>query len=236
MHKIIDVVVVDSKDALSTSTSTTDFVVKLPVSPLDVGEYHFLKFCIPLSMDNVTASNNGYEIDDVAGSIDVGQYNVGTLASWMTANIAGYTISWDDNARFTITNDSSTNFKWEPLETATILGFTQASYTGASSYTAEELPNMMPTRYITVHSKYIHAKSKNNTIHTDNRSDMITIIPVDKSLGNLLVHVPEDPLITNVESSNNDIIDFQFKDDQGNVLDLQEQNVMMVIGRHPKRK
>ncbi len=230
VHPLTDTITLDSKDRESYSTSTTDFDIKLPFSTRQTNFIHIRKILIPLVMDNITSSNNSFEIDDVAGTIDPGQYTIGGLVDWMTTDITGYTISWEDNSRIKITNDSSTVFTWEPGTAGELLGFTQTTYTGVANYTAENFPNLLPTNYITLHSSFISSRQNHNHYHSDNRSDMITFIEMG-NLGEVLVWEPEEPLLKNVISTNNDIIDFDFRDDSNNTIDIQTQTVVIEMDR-----
>lgn len=108
----------------------------------------------------VDSSNDTYEIDDVAGNITHGLYDsISDLAAEMTASIPNYTVTAGTNTNIlTISNDLAVNFKWEPLETGGLLGFTQSVYTGANSYTAELPPNFFP--------KYLERKQDYSSLST----------------------------------------------------------------------
>jgi len=224
--------IIDSKDRESNSTSSTDFIIKVPKPSQEVREYHIRKVIIPLVMDNITASNNTYEIDGTPASIDVGHYNITTLMALMTANHFGvYTFTFGANGRVTISSDAPANFQWEPLECMKLLGFTQAVYTLADSYTAENFPHLFPTKYFTLHSEAIMRMSHKHFSHSDNRPNMISFIPMVTDISELLVFVPSDPLVIYVDGVNSDEFDIQLRDDSNVIVDIQGHSMVLMIER-----
>lgn len=229
---LIDTVIIDSKDRItSISNSSTDFYINIPDTSVGANTLHLRQFGIPLVMDNVKTSNNSYEIDDVAGTINVGSYSISTLCTWLTNNIANYTFSYENNGRVKITNDLAAIFKWEPLTCNTLLGFTNILYNGASSYTAEILPNLLPTKYVTIHSKFLTRNSSNRTIHTDGRSKILASIPIVAELGSYMLYFPDEPLLIYLKDTNMNQVDFQFRDDSGDILDIDNKNIYIMMER-----
>lgn len=227
----VDTIILDSKDRETSSTSTTDFEIKLPFANKQVRLFKIRKISFPLVQDNVTDSNNTFEIDDAATSIATGQYDINGLITWLTANVAGYTFTFESNRRVKVTNDLAATFKWEPLEASTILGFANATFTGATSYTGTVLPNLLPSKYYTLHSRFITKRQRHHTHHSDNRSDLVMLIDKEQDMGSLLVFRPDDPVIKVVNNTNNDIIDFQVRDDSKNVIDIDNGTVVILFDR-----
>ncbi len=232
VHRLIDTILLDSKDRESASTSSANFLIKFPTGGRKTNFIHIRKIIIPLAMDNIssTLGNDSFELDDVVTNIPAGQWTIGNLMDYLTTNVANYTFTFDDNSRVTVTNTVPTTFKFEPLECANILGFTASSYTGAATYTAERFPNLLPTNYITMHSNYISQRQHHNTDHSDKRSDTIALIEM-KDLGELLVWEPEEQLVKHVSTTNSSTIDFDFRDDTNTTIDIQDKNIVIILDR-----
>jgi hypothetical protein len=229
---IVDTIILDSKDRESQSTSSSDFLIRLPQAGKKVRYFRFRKVIFPLNMDNVTSSTNTIELDDVASNTTVGLYNITSLMDTMTAAIANYTFELLDNNRVKVTNTLAAAFKFEPLEMAGILGFTQASYTLATSYTAENAPDLLIDEYYTLHSNFIAERQHHTSSHSDRRSGTVLIIPNYHNVGdNLVWGLHENPVDKWVNDTNSNIIDFQIKNQAGTVIDIQSKSVSIIIDR-----
>jgi len=230
---IVDTLIIDSKDRESYSTSTTDFEIKIPNPGRRVRFFRFRKIIIPLVMDNITSSNNTVEFADVASNVDVGLYNITGLMDWMTTNIATYTFTLLDNNRVKIDNGGGAAFKFEPLEMATVLGFTSTTYTGANTYTAEESPNLLIDQYYTLHSTYIAKRAHHDTTHTDRRSDIVVTVVNNAHVGDPLIfaNFNDYHIDKYIGETNVDIMDFQLKDSSSTVIDIGEATMQIIVDR-----
>jgi len=235
IHTLTDTVTLDSKDRESYSASSTDFEIKLPFSNRPTNFIHIKEIGIPLLMDNViTGRNDTFELDDVVQTINEGQYTIGYLMDYLTEYIINYTFEYIDWGRVRITNDSSETFKFEPGTALKLLGFTQSEYTGSDFYVGEIHPNLLPTKYFTLHSKFIATRQKHNHYHSDRRSDMIAIIKFNHGLGEMLWWSHEEPLFKNINYSNNDLIDFQLRDDNNVIVDIGNESIVLELDRITK--
>jgi hypothetical protein len=228
---IIDTIVLDSKDRESSSSSTTNFEIKLPFSNSEVTFFKIKEVSFPLSQDNVLSSNNTFEIDGVPSSIDVGQYNITSLINWLSDNITGYTFTYEPNGRVKISSDALVNFSWEPLESSVLLGFTNSTFAGATSYTGTLMPDLLPSNYYTLHSNFISKRQRHYTYHSDSRSNLIMTIAKKQDLGSLLVYRPNPPVLKYVTNTNSDLVDFQIRDSDKNIIDIGTNTVLIIIER-----
>jgi len=229
----LDTVFLDTKDKESLSTSTTDFEIKFPYAKKDVKRIQFVKFIIPLNQNNITSSNNAFTLDSIAYTASAGWYTITDLCDHLQTDIlSGYTVYLNYNSRVVVKNNSSTNFTFVPNTMKVPLGFTQTSYTGASIYYAENLPYLFPSQYFTLHSTFLGARRKNHTQHSDNRSNFICSIPITDDYLDVLSYIPEQPLYIDVDSTNNDIIDFKIKDQSNTVIDCQSKNIQITVDRY----
>jgi len=233
MNTIVDTLLLDSKDRESFSSGTTDFTIKFPRPIQDVSHYRFTKVIIPLSMDNVTSSNNTYEINDVSFSVSTGYYTIPSLIDQLNDDhSAAYSFDWTANGRIRMVSDTATNFKFEPLETAKLLGFTSSSYSGDIAYVAEHLPILQSTNYFTLHVEEIANRQKHSIYHSDYRSNILDLIPNTGSHGDVLVYEPTNQIYKYVQDSKITGLHISLRNSANEIVDLQSNNIQIVIERH----
>lgn len=113
----------------------------------DISKWYLQKFELPIE---ITADNNGIEIDlgggGITRTITVGIYkNLSAILTALTTLWTDGSITFAQNATtklVTITKPSGTMTIAEDDNLLDLLGFTQASYSGLLSYTAENQSNL----------------------------------------------------------------------------------------------
>jgi len=231
MSKKIDTIILDSKDRIS--GSTTDFKIKPPVTYANCNALNLREVTIPIVMDNILTGYASVEINDVAFTVPQGLYSIDSLLAELNLIDADYIFTITNYKRIKVkyVPDDVTAFKFEPLLLNSTLGFTSALYNGANYYIAEELPNMVLTRYFTLHSSYISNKNRLPMKHSDQRSDLITYIPINVAPGEILVYEPLEPIHIFIDENNVSEIDFQLKDEWNNVVDLNSEEIVFNMDR-----
>jgi hypothetical protein len=225
----IDTIIIDSKDRINGTTS--NFTIKIPHSFKEPTQFLIKEITVPLVFDNVITGYNQIEVAGTTYTISRGLYTVDTLVAEMTTNITGYTFTITNGCRIKVKQTAAGNFTFKPLLLNTTLGFTAASYTGANEYISEELYNLIPTRYFTLHSDFISRNNKLKYSHTDGRSSLVMFIPITANLGEVYVYEPYIPVEVVLDGSNNDIIDLCLRDEYGDIVDLQGEDFIINIRR-----
>lgn len=230
----VDQIIIDSKDKDSTSVSTTNFTIQIPQASTPIKHYQLLKVIIPLTYDTVTSSNNTFDIDSTSYSLDTGHYDIDALISALNDKApAGFTFSWLDNSRVKVAKDDLTNFTWEPNETGTLLGYESSSYTAANNYTAEVFPNLNENLdYLTLHSDTLSRRSRDHTYHTDRRTNMLSIIPINSSHGSVQVWEPIFEKYFEIKDQHLNIIDFKILNKNKEEIDINNDTVVIIFNRY----
>jgi hypothetical protein len=233
MDTVLDSIIIDSKDRVSGTPS--NFTIIIPNTYKNAKRYIIKQFTIPLVYDNITNLGGGNDTIELAGAtktITDGQYDIVKLMAQMAVNCAGYNFTFTNNRRVKIDNGGGAAFTFKPLTMDTTLGFTSASYLGANEYTSEQLPNLIPTRYFTLHSEFFARSNKLKYVHTDNRQNLIMYIPISAPIGDIYMYEPQDPVYIELDSTNCHLVDFQLRDEYGDIIDLQGEDFIMSISRY----
>jgi len=235
---IYDTLILHSKDKESVSNSNTDFIIKLKKSSVKLQYIQIAKIIIPLSYDNISASdgNNTLTIGGVLKMLPDGYYSKDTLLSELNAQTTGFSWSFENESRFKVTDDTSSNFNFVPGKLGIILGFTETSYSGASSYQAEQYPNLAQNKSIlTLHSSKLKKTIKEDISMSDERLNLVSLIPIISSHGDIQVWEPHFHKLYDVSNVNINILDFQVRDEANKIVDLQGKDIIIVINRIKKK-
>lgn len=155
-----------------------------------------------------------------------GYYSAPQLAAHVTtvmnADNTGsgtYTVSYSTlTGKLTFSNSTSNfqllfgTYRADYNATTILFGFAARDYTGASSYTAEDMPNLS-SRYYTVRTNLI----KGNTYSSKPFSPVIAVVPNDVGFGELISYKPS--VIRWIDIHDNDFtkITVSVRDDKGNL-------------------
>lgn len=234
---------IDSRDRISGSDNS--FVVNTPSSNRIITKYVLREVDIPLVFDNVLSGWNTIKCTvtsvDTLYTIPNGQYNLSSLILELNTQMTGYVWSLTNQKRvkvvraggvFTMDLLGSTTSGTDGLHTTLgwAVGTTQS---GAATYTGLEVPNLIPTRYFTLHSKYISSISSMREYLTDNRSDCIAYISAaGANLGEILKYEPAGGIVYTVEGRNGSTLDFEIRDEYNAVVDLQSEDFTIRFERY----
>ena len=234
MYRLIDTVILDSKDRASYSSSTSDFKIRFPSSNEDVDQIVFKSVTFPFTLNNVTSTTNTYYINGDTNTIPVGLYTVTTLMAAMNVQLAPHNIvmTLSHGFRFVLTHAIGMVFR--PMTMTRILGFTATEYTGAIE-TGENAPNILCSNYFTLHSQYFSDRQQHPIRHTDNRSSTILYMPIsdETDIGGIFYYEPEKNSVNYVSHMHQtDMIDIVLRNDQGTIVDLQGQHLVVAFERY----
>lgn len=228
-----DTVILDSKDRLSGSSSTTDFRIKIPYASSKITKYELSKIIIPITYDNVYDINNTFDIDASAYSIPAGAYSISALIVAANALVTGYTFSFGGNSRVTVIKDDTTAFTWTPDETGKLLGFTQTNYTTKNTYTAENYPDLVQNHdYFTLHSEILSGRTEDHVSHSDNRTNILCVIPVVETYGLVQTWEPQLGKFFDIADGHINECDFELKNKNNEVVDLNGHDFMIIFNRY----
>lgn len=235
-YKLVDQLIIDSKDRDATSTSSTDFTVNVQYTSGGIVRIALIKAVIPLVYDNVTSDNNTFTLGGVGKTLDIGFYSITQLIQELNDVSSGYTWSWENQSRIKVLKDDLAVFAFVPGNAATLLGFTAASYGGVNNYVAELFPDLAENlNYLTLHSTELSKRSEGSGMHSDHRSNIVSIIPIVDSHGNIATWEPQFYKFFDVKDHHLSTIDIQLKKSDNTVVDLNEQNIVLVFNRYMKR-
>ncbi len=230
----IDTLIVDSKDRTTGSVGSTDFKVIIQPSVKETNTLNLKSLSIPTDWDNIVTGYNTFMIQAVTYTVPIGLYTEATLISTLNTQTAGVaTWALANNTRLVFTSLIG-NVLFTLNNMGTTLGYVNATYNGAATYTAENPMNLIYGRYFTLHSDTLARFTKWKTKHTDNRGNIIMTIPILSNVApqTLLHYEPYDPIyLFNDESFTYDNIDFQLKDEYGDVLDIHNNPISIVFDR-----
>lgn len=233
MSRLIDTIILDSKDRLAISVSSTQYSVRIDNPGVLVNYWKLRKVMFPLVYDNiVTGLNDTCTIDGTLLTIPAGHYDVDSLLTQLNAlSVAGTTWTFDDNYRFTITRVGAFVFLEGTL--ARTLGFDDAAYAGAVTYTADWYPNLALFKdYFTIHSRILSRIRTHSYLHSDYRGDLLGLIPHTGTHGDMLMWEPEKTFIIKVKDHSMTTVDIIIRDSANTVLDLDGRSVTMVWERY----
>jgi hypothetical protein len=183
---------------------------------------------LPYTWYNVSTSNNTIVVNGSNVSISAGYYNITTLCSALQTALVSV------DATFTCTYSSSTGKVTIARSTNFTLNLSSSSWTlrrqigfngtsnvtGATTFTSDSIVNINNGNSAYLHCSPLGKYIENQT--TDNRSDFIISIPIDKSPQEIIYYVPP---VENVYTFSQEISlggdqTFYFTDIDRNVLNL----------------
>jgi hypothetical protein len=232
-------VIVDSKNRLDPVTETaTNFTISFNNSiPVErIVEIEIESVQIPYSFYAINSNNNVLSIDGGTGVLDVtiaeGNYTASSLITELENEIstqAGqnvtitfstqtYKYTFSTGGSFDILSiEDNTNSTLAPL-----IGFNTTTTIGAST-TADSAINISGPNYLIIESEFLTKYVQNRVLYSDiSYSNVFWSIPLQVSPGDVLINTPgfSARLNRKISISQDDIIDFQLKDDNKNLIDL----------------
>lgn len=230
--RYFDNIILDSKDREQFSKSSTNFTIKLPTSGSKIVAFEIISIIFPYVFNTVDATNNTFKIASTTYTLPIGHYSISTLVTKLNSLTSGVaTWTFEPNYRLSVTFVDLYTF--EPLLAGVMFGFTQTSYTAAMSRTAENIANISEDGdYLTLHSKVLSKCIREGKTHSDNRKDIVCMIPITVPYGNLEVYQPTRPLISNVLNMGINEIDFYILDKGGNEIDLSSSSIIIDMIRY----
>ena len=222
-------IILDSKSATNTLGSYT---FKLSCDIDKIVGYKFNRIIVPNAFYTVTGAtstsafaNNVITTSAGTATIPTGNYNATSLATALQTQLqlidANYTVAYAPlTGLFTIAN-AVTAFTITMSTYAAILFGIKSTTVAANSVTSATLPFLNRTKYITLNSNALSRYIQYNK-HSDNRSYMITQIPIMGSFGDqeeYEIYNPKWYEFTNLREPIN-YIDIQFMDEYKQVVDF----------------
>ena len=207
---------------------------------IDGGFYFLLKGLVIKSdafkINKIILSNNFYQINatnnvlvlndgtDHTITITPGNYTdtelLSAIQTQLTAIAATYSISLGPNTQLiTIAESTPTNFilKLANSTMNKILGYGSLNLSGAATYTATNYFNNS-WQYISMHSDQLTYDMPRNLM-SDNRSNVLEIIPLMVNKGDWIHYEPQDPIWYPFKIEGSQVqFDFYFRDPFGNFI------------------
>lgn len=219
--------IIDTKDR-SSGTSTSG-IIDYNSNNNNERKLVLKKIIIPLSYDNISTNTNQFSIGGVSHTVPDGYYSISSLLTEMTTQAgAPYTFTLNSGNRVVVGNGGGAAFNFDPDELTNILGFT-TTYTGANQYIGESFPDANHGKdYMTLHSKELANRARENTIHSDSRSNAVAIIPIFFDHGKRQLWEPEE-IIDFDMTKRITFFDYELRFSDNTVVDLHGDNFQMVF-------
>lgn len=234
-HSLIDQQVIDSKDRITNSNSTTDFSINIDRSSKDVKYIQIVKVIIPLSQDNITQYNDTFTCNATPYTLTHGGVDIDGLINMLNTLTTGvYTWIFTDYGRIKISADDTNPFTFLPGIADKLLGFDSSlTYTGVNNYVGDYFPDLGEAYdYLTLHSRELHKRMGDSIFHTDYRSDVIMVIPINKTRGEIMTYEPHYHRFHATTEQQFHTLDFQLRDKNNRILDIGTQTLTIIINRY----
>jgi hypothetical protein len=131
-----------------------------------------------------------------------------------------------------ITSPTGTNLPVDPLSTAAIaLGFRETSASSVE-VTSDSVVKINGPNYISICSSFLTKPVHNKTVYANNDyNNVLLTIPVNTGPGGIIISESNYPIKCSYkyEIKTTDIIDFQIKDDAGNILNFNGVDISLQI-------
>lgn len=231
----LDQIVIDSKDRESSSASATDFSILMPDATEKIVSIEITKIILPYVFDTVDHTNSTFTLDGTPYTISSGQYNILDLIAALNLKTPGYTWTFELHGRIKVA--AASTFTFVPGISAILLGFTETTHSGATSYTGTYYPSLTEdSDYLTLHSKELYKNEKESQFHSDYRSNMIALIPILVPFGSIQIWEPQRPIIFNVENFRLTSLDFKLLDKGGNQININNGSFVINMVRYKSNK
>lgn len=215
------IIVINSSQRNTGSTSASDFTLTVPGELLGnktIKNVKVLDINIPITWYKINSHNNKFTLTDT-GSVNIelpiqnyDSFTMQTvLENTLTANSpGGFTYTVDiDTATQKYTISTTTNFTLDFTVADSLgsyIGFDEAVYSGASSYTAPYVINLSPDNYIYVRSNLAAGIDQGHVILTTdagnpNPSDVLFALPITQEFGFIEYHTDSSAPWVNTEGS-----------------------------------
>lgn len=221
--------VIRSEDRINpTGTTTDDFVVKLD-SEIS-GRYAVRTIQMPNALYNVTSTRYKIYINSTTVSITQGFYDGIGLASLIQSTLrtslsdASFTCSYSTTTgKFTIARSTNFTLDWASGsatsgdDLATVLGWPNSNYSGASTYTAPNMANLVSTRAVCINI----AEAKMREVRcTNGRSACAIHMPIDQSFLSFCIWQPNTENTQYVNLPGTQTLSIKILDENGQPLSL----------------
>ena len=173
-------IIIDSRDRLSGSTSTTDFRIKLPEAIKVNSTIRIVDLIIPRTFYTFGSSNSTITFDEVStadqtATITSGSYTTSELTSHLktildAASTDGqtYTVSYDNNTmKITIACDANVDLRFSETNSPYYeLGFSNADTGAGTSHVASNVIQLQGHNYL-----YIDLNNTNDEVRSSSSAD-----------------------------------------------------------------
>lgn len=235
LNNLIDTLVIDSDYRTSDSKSTTNFFVDVPVDRF-CKLYRIQTVVIPMNMYNIDSTNNTFTIGGVGKTITVGLYNINTLLLELNTMLnPTYTVTILNNSFIKISSAGIFT-----LNTGTFgysIGFpNNTSYTGATSYTGQTVPDISQSNYFTLHSNILVDRQIVKFSQKNIPTDCLMVIPNNsdgpQSVFNYVVPHELSNLISINNTSTAPRLQFTLRNDYGWEVDMPYFGIQIIAERY----
>lgn len=225
-------VYINSFNRSATSTSSSDFNIRLSRNIKDVEKVIIKSVEIPISYYPVNNNTNsitfrGGSPSSYTATLTNKNYTGDDLATEMqtkmNALLAGFVITYDeDTLKFTFTN-STNNFEIQvsPTTCGRIIGLGTENAGVASSYVSENIVNLSGTSHILLKSNFL-SRGAELSLNDGSNDGYIFRVVVNEGFGSVLHYRVEAVNEHSFQYSKMllDTLDFKLYDEEGNALDL----------------
>lgn len=231
--------VINSKDRLTPLTSSSgNFTYSFNRNINRITDVIIESVQIPYTFYSFNSSNNILRVNGSSITITAGNYTTSSLSAELKTKIDALitpdtcTVVFSFNTlKFTIDSSiaiqigspTSTVLAADSLSTAAIaLGFRETSPSD-TSVTSDSVVKINGPNYLSLCSSLLTKPIYNKTVYANNTyNNVLLTFPVNTSPGGIIILEPNIPVKYSYkyEIKTSDIIDFQIKDDLGNILDF----------------
>lgn len=231
-----------SEDRMTPESSTTDnFVVDLKNIGGLHGRYTIRSVIIPNSLYNVTTTRYKIYINSTTVSITAGFYDGVGLASAIQAQLrtsladGTFTCTYSTTTgKFTIARSTNFTLDWASSsyadgdDLARVLGWPNSNYSGASSYTAPNMANLISSRgyFINIQEARLREVKCSN-----GRSGSVCHIPIDQPFMSYVTWVPNSVNKQYVNLDHANQLSISVRDENGQQLSLNGVNWSIILQR-----
>lgn len=204
---------------------TNNFAINFE-QKVQVNRFRINKIILPYSWYNLKSQN--YTINGVTHLLPAGSYSITSLISTLNASIAPVIASYNTNqntitftnaAPFTCVFAAGSGYLGDALQLNGVIAPATSITSGVINL------NLTSNVYITSQALTTYYQS----IYVKRKANLVQTIPVNVNSFGFIVYQNQTETVFNCDSQTFANIDVQVRDDDGNLIDLNGQNIIMEL-------
>ena len=228
-----------------TSGTETNFVYNLGTTITDVRLIDIKTVEIENNTNNINSLQNTFNWSDSTGvthdtTLSTNNYNIYDLVETIQTDLNAtepdtdmdYTVTFDDQNKITFlttlgTTSFDLNFGVTENSIANILGFSDTTLTGTTTYTSDSTVNLYYTKNFYIGSTNLIENAFDSSEVSSGVSNLLLQLPLKEDYGDILIEYPNINIRNKISSLSS--IDIQLKDDNNNDLSLISGNLIITL-------